>query len=110
MRRGLMFLILLLFVSLSFGQVYTKRILVVKETGRLIEMQSAKSREGTLLNNAISSGFKAEEVEEKLVTEGEYIVIRAARDALDPPAPPSLESRIAALEVEVARLKAKVGE
>lgn len=50
------------------------RVCVVKANNQLIEMQS-NATEGTLLQNAISSGYSADDVEEREVTGEEYRVI-----------------------------------
>lgn len=65
-------------------------ICVVKETNRILEMQS-DARAGTLIQNAINYGYKETEVEEKEVTALEYsatlkidpveVAIQAAKEA-----------------------------
>jgi len=47
------------------------RILKIKSTDRIIEMQS-NATEGTLLNNALSRGYNVNEVEESVVTQEQY--------------------------------------
>lgn len=46
-------------------------ICVVKDTNRILEMQS-DAKEGTLLKNAISQGYKETDIIEKEVTIAEY--------------------------------------
>ena len=50
------------------------RVCIKKSTGVLIEMQS-DAKEGTLIENALSAGYVHEEIEEKTVTEVEYLQI-----------------------------------
>lgn len=47
------------------------RICIDKRNNKVIEMQSA-GREGTLLNNAIMSGYNAEEIEEIEIDEATW--------------------------------------
>lgn len=103
------------FISAVFAQApLTKRVVILKSTGRLLEMQSAKSKEGSLIANAMSSGRKKEELEEKLVTEAEYAKIRALKAEMDKaeevPPPPTVADKLKLLEAEVAALKAKIGQ
>jgi len=47
------------------------RICIVKATGKLIEMQSSAT-EGTLIKNALNSGFSPDDIEEREITEVEW--------------------------------------
>lgn len=48
------------------------RICILKEKNKLIEMQSS-SREGTLIQNAINSGYNIKDIEEKEITQEEWV-------------------------------------
>lgn len=50
------------------------RVCLEKSTGILIEMQTF-GRKGTLIENAVNSGYSEKDIEEKEVTEEEYQVI-----------------------------------
>jgi len=50
------------------------RVCIVRATSRVFEAQPL-AREGTLVANALSAGFAAEEVEERLVTDAEYFAL-----------------------------------
>lgn len=54
------------------------RVCIEKSTGRLIESQS-HAREGTLIINALNAGFDEADIEEKVVTQGEYQAILDAQ-------------------------------
>jgi hypothetical protein len=51
------------------------RICVQKSTGKLIEAQG-KATPGTLLANATAAGYAADDIEEKVVTDAEFAVLR----------------------------------
>ena len=55
------------------------RICTVKATGKLIEMQS-NATEGTLLANAVSSGFALIDIVEKEITEAEWAAFKDYKD------------------------------
>ena len=48
------------------------RICVVKATGKVVEMQS-DATEGTLISNQVNVGYLASDIEERIVTEAEYL-------------------------------------
>ena len=50
------------------------RICIVRATGKLIEAQSLATP-GTLLSNAIKAGYTADQVEEKVVTDVDFVSI-----------------------------------
>lgn len=50
---------------------------IKKESGKLLEMQS-RATPGTLIKNAKSRGYTESEVEEKVVTYEEYVVLEEA--------------------------------
>lgn len=68
------------------------RVCIVKSTGKLIESQS-HATEGTLIKNALSMGYLASEIEEKVVTEGEFQAILSAQPKA--PQPPTIEEQLA---------------
>ena len=76
-----------IFISLFliFGLVsvcYADRVCLEKSTGKLIEYQSGDAPLGTLIQNALNSGYT--DVEEKYVTEEEWQVIK--EEQIDKPA------------------------
>jgi hypothetical protein len=74
------------------------RICTTVDTGKLIEMQSDATM-GTLLKNALASGYTEKEVEEREVTEKEWVVILAAQ-----PKPPPGVDRLLAVEEKLSQL------
>lgn len=56
------------------------RILVIKATGRIHEMQS-DPRPGTLLENAKAAGLDPADIEEREVSRDEYDAMMAAQEA-----------------------------
>jgi len=66
-----------LFLSLFFIQyAYADRICIEKNTGKLIEYQSGDAPLGTLTKNALSAGYKLENIEEKYITYEDWLKIR----------------------------------
>jgi hypothetical protein len=58
------------------------------KSGKLIEMQS-HATEGTLIQNAINSGYKKDDVTERVITMLEWAAIVAAQ-----PSPPVVKSKV----------------
>lgn len=96
---------IVLILSLCTVATAQRRVSIQKSTGIIIEAQDMRSREGSLIQNAVNGGIPKNDVIEKLVTADEYAQLQAARDALDPPARPS---EIAVLKAEVATLKSQM--
>lgn len=78
------------------------RIIINKETGKIIESQSFAT-EGTLIKNAISAGFLAEHLEEKEISEIEYqaMIDLEPKPTVEPTAEELLEQRINDLELYI---------
>jgi hypothetical protein len=56
-------------------------VCVVKETQKLIEAQSY-ARPGTLIYNAIRSGYNKDDIEEKIVSDVEFAIIMRTPDVI----------------------------
>jgi hypothetical protein len=65
------------------------RVCIEKASGKLIEHQTGKAPLGTLTQNAINAGYKADEVEEKYVTGAE---LKLLLDAFPKPANPDKDA------------------
>lgn len=68
----------ILTLALVFGLVsfcYADRICIEKSTGKIIELQSGNALLGTLTKNAVNSGYKESDVQEKYITDSEWKVI-----------------------------------
>jgi alpha-galactosidase/6-phospho-beta-glucosidase family protein len=70
--RYLICMVTLLFVS----PAYADRVCLDKSTGKLIEYQSGDAPLGTLTQNAVNSGYKKKDIEEKYITREEWLEIR----------------------------------
>lgn len=77
------------------------RVCIEKSTGRLIESQS-HAREGTLLQNALNTGYNEADIEEKEVTQEEFQIILDAQPK--PLRPPTIEERLASTEEAILTL------
>lgn len=88
------------------------RVCINKATGTLIESQSGGSTQAhldTLLNNAISAGFKAEDIEVKFCTEQEHAQILSATraaNAVGVVKKKTMQEQIDELRLEIEALKA----
>ena len=80
MKAIIIFIGLCLISSFS----YADRVCLNKTTGKLIEYQSGDALLGILTQNAVNSGYKSEDVEEKYITKEEWLVIK--EEQIDRPA------------------------
>ncbi len=52
------------------------RVCLEKSTGKLIEFQTGNAAHGTLIQNAVNSRYDANNIEEKIVTDQEWALIK----------------------------------
>ena len=75
------------------------RICTEKSTGKILEMQS-DATEGTLIQNAVNAGYVSTDVEEKVITAGEWATLNA-------PSQEEIDAQVAA-EARLAVLNSKL--
>lgn len=97
----------LFFVLSIFSFCYADRVCIEKSTGKLIEYQSGDAQLETLTNNAISAGYKKEDVEEKYVTKKEWSKIK--EEQLDKPAREKQEKKEQERKQKEDKIKTKLG-
>lgn len=74
----------LIILSLGiFSYCYGDMICIEKNTGKLIEYQS-NATEGTLIQNAVNSGYDINDIEERNITYNEWKIIK--EEQIDKPA------------------------
>ena len=96
----LLFLFLILGITVN---AYADRVCIEKSTGKLIEYQSGDGPLGVLTKNAISSGYKKEDVEEKYVTKEEWVDMRKTQ--IDNPAKAEKELKKVEKKAALDKLK-----
>ena len=92
----------LLIPALAFAD----RVCLEKSTGKLIEMQSGNAPLGTLTQNAVNAGYKAEDVVEKYVNATEWEAIK--KQWIDDPAKKITQDRANATAIKAADIMAKL--
>lgn len=73
----------ILFLMGFFGYCYADMVCIEKSTGKLIEYQSSATK-GTLTENAINQGYKKKDIEEREVSQQEWLIIK--EEKIDKPA------------------------
>lgn len=86
------------------------RITINKSDNRIIEMQSDASP-GTLLANAISAGYSADNIEEQEIDENTYkALINAQPETAPAPTLGEIDGKLSAIENAVFSLRAQLNK
>lgn len=97
----------LLLVFVMPASIYAERVSFEKSTGKLIEYQSDDAPLGTLTQNAINSGYKKEDIEEKYITKEEWQIIK--EEQIEKPAKEKAKQKEQARKEKENTIKQKLG-
>ena len=100
-------LIILFLIFGLFNICYADRVCLEKSTDKLIEYQSGDAPLGTLIKNAVNSGYKEKDIEEKYVTQEEWKII--VQEQIVKPAQDKAKQKEVERKQKEEKIKQKLG-
>ena len=100
---------ILIFLIILLNSIYcfADRVCIEKSTNKLIEYQSGDAPLGALTKNAQNAGYKKEDVEEKYITNNEWLIIK--KKQIDDPIEKARQEKEKIRKQKEETIKTKLG-